>query len=252
MNEKKVKINQSVQKTFIIIETMHHYARAMPLLDLAEQTNLPKATLSRFLYTLMTLGYVKQDSETLFYSLTKKFLELTQTTDVNQQLIEKIRPTLLNLSSKLTEATSLSIRDQNELLYLDSVDSQERLLSITQKIGKRAPLYCTGAGKIFLAALSESQLEAYLSENVLQPLTPHTIIKKEALKKELKKIKQQQFALDQEECELGVFCIATPIINQQNQLIAAMSISVPTIRIHSQKVEEVVTYAQNEIKTLYL
>ena len=66
MNEKKVKANQSVQKTFLIIETLHDYARPISLLDLSLQTNLPKATLSRFLYTLMTLGYVEQNTETLF------------------------------------------------------------------------------------------------------------------------------------------------------------------------------------------
>lgn len=252
LNEKKVKINQSVQKTFLIIETLHAYARPISLLDLSLQTNLPKATLSRFLYTLMTLGYVEQDSETLFYTLTNKLRHLTQETDPNQRLIEQLHPLLFHLSTTLMEATSLSIRDNTQIVYLDSLDSQERLLTVTQKIGKRAPLYCTGAGKMFLAEISEQQLNDYLATTALVPLTQNTLTEPLALKKELKKIKEQQFALDQEECELGVFCIALPIRNQQNKLLATVSISLPTIRVSQKRIEEVLSYAQKEIQSIFV
>ncbi len=121
-----------------------------------------------------------------------------------------------------------------------------------RSIGKRAPLYCTGAGKMFLAEISEQQLNDYLATTALAPLTQITLTEPLALKKELKKIKEQQFALDQEECELGVFCIALPIRNQQNKLLATVSISLPTIRVSQKRIEEVLSYAQKEIQSIFV
>lgn len=249
-NEKKVKINQSVQKTFTIIETMHRYQRPISLLDLANLTQLPKATLSRFLYTLMTLGYVEQELDSLHYYLSDKFQTFTQAPDDHQKLVERMQPYLIQLASEIHEAVSLSINEQNELLYLDSVDSQERLLSITQQIGKRAPLYCTGAGKLFLAQLSNEQLKQYLKQTNLFSLTPHTIVEEETLKKELAQIRTQHFSLDQEECELGVFCVATPIKNQNGEVIATMSVSMPTIRVNPEKIKNVVAHSSKQVKAI--
>lgn len=117
-----------------------------------------------------------------------------------------------------------------------------------RSIGKRAPLYCTGAGKMFLAEISEQQLNDYLATTVLVPLTQNTLTEPLALKI----IKEQQFALDQEECELGVFCIALPIRNQQNKLRATISISLPTIRVSQKRIEEVLSYAQKEIQSIFV
>lgn len=250
INEKKVKINQSVQKTFAIIETMYRHQQPISLLDLANLTQLPKATLSRFLYTLMTLGYVDQESESLHYYLSDKFQAFAKAPDNHQNLVDLMQPYLFQLASEIHEAVSLSINDQNELLYLDSVDSQERLLSITQQIGKRAPLYCTGAGKLFLAQLPNEQLEQYLKQTNLFPLTPYTIIHEENLRDELEKIRMQQFSLDQEECELGVFCVATPVKNQKGEIIATMSVSMPTIRVNPEKIKNVVNHSKKQVEVI--
>ncbi|WP_207696345.1 hypothetical protein DOK67_0002931 [Enterococcus sp. DIV0212c] len=250
MNEKKVKLNQSVIKTFAIIESFTSARQEMSLVELAQKAELPKSTALRFLYTLMTLGYISQNPETQYYSLSNKFENISANLVSAESLIQFTQSTLYHLSSALAEATCLSVQAGNQLEYINSIDSQERILSITQKIGKKAPLYCTGAGKLFLSAFSDKELDDYLKTIELHSLTKNTITNKQKLLEELQQIKKQQYAVDNEECELGVFCIAIPIFNSANQIIAAISISIPTIRINAAKIKTVVNLAKQEVAAL--
>ncbi|WP_086313444.1 hypothetical protein A5821_000947 [Enterococcus sp. 7F3_DIV0205] len=250
MNEKKVKLNQSVIKTFTIIESFTSAKQEMSLVEIAQAVELPKSTILRFLYTLMTLGYIEQNRENQQYSLSKKFEVISANLISSENLIQLTQPVLYRLSSLLAEATCLSVRAGDQLEYINSIDSQERILSITQKIGKRAPLYCTGAGKLFLSTFPKEELERYFETVELQPFTPNTITDKQQLLTEIQQVKKQQFAVDNEECELGVFCIATPILNSANQTIAAISVSIPTIRISEEKIKTVLNLSKQEIATI--
>jgi len=98
-------------------------------------------------------------------------------------------------------------------------------------VGKRAPLHCTALGKLLLAYLTEEERRKILEQKALPPLTENTITDKRELEKELNKVREQGFALDREENEKNVCCVAAPIRNHQGRVIAALSISSPTFRI---------------------
>ena len=252
MEEKQLKTNHSVQKVFAIIEMMSAAEGQMTLNDISKQTNIPKATASRLLYTLMTLGYVQQNPKTADYSLSLKFKLLTNSTTINHDIISMVRPYMQQISSELNEATCLSLCDKQELVYLESIDSQDNLLNVTQKIGKRAPLYCTGAGKLYLSNMTEEELDHYLAQTKLVSLTNHTFAAEKELKKELVKVRKQGFSIDDEECELGVKCVAIPLMDHQQTIFATLSVSMPAIRANREKTKHTVEILKNTTRNFSL
>jgi len=115
-------------------------------------------------------------------------------------------------------------------MYLAKEESSQTIRMISY-VGKRAPLYCTALGKVLLAYIPEEERKKILGEKMLPRLTENTITDKRELEKELDKVKEQGFALDREENEKDVRCIAAPIRNYQGEVIAAISISSPIFRI---------------------
>lgn len=233
--EKQLKTNQSIEKSFLIIEIMANEQKSMKLQDISRRAHIPQATALRILYTLMRLGYVTQDDSSSQYSLTLKFSYIGSMVEKQLDLRALIRPFLIEIGRECGEAACLSILSSKELLYIDTVDSQDNILASVQRIGKRAPLYCTGAGKIYLADMSEQELSEYLLHQPLTQLTIHTITTQETLRKELAQIRQNGYAYDNEECELGLKCLALPVHNYSGKVIATISISGPISRFTAER-----------------
>lgn len=237
--EKKAKLNQSIQKSFLIIEVMSKNNKEMKLHEICKEAKIPEPTGLRILYTLEKLGYVYQNEDTLKYGLTFKFEIIAQSVRGQFDLRSIVRPYLLELSATLNEAVSLSIRNDHSLLYIDSIDSKDSIFSLAKRIGNHAPLYCTGAGKLYLASFTEEELELYLENNPLTKLTVHTLTTKNALKNELIEITKRGYSFDNEECDIGVKCVAVPILNADNKCIASISVSMSVPRITEEKLKRV-------------
>lgn len=237
MVEKQLKTNQSVEKAFSIIEIMAQEKRSMKLQEISKKAQLPQATTLRLLYTLMTLGYVTQDSVTSLYSLTLRFSYIGHRVESQLDIRSLIKPFLIEIARECGEAACLSILDSDELLYIDTVDSQDNILTAAQRIGKRAPLYCTGAGKIYLSHMPEKELNHYLNHHTLTQLTSHTITTEAELRSELNTIQKEGVAYDNEECELGVKCIAFPIYDYKGNIAATASVSGPINRMTSERLD---------------
>jgi DNA-binding IclR family transcriptional regulator len=154
------------------------------------------------------------------------------------------------MSKELGEATCLSICDNQELVYVESIDSQDNLLTVTQKIGKRAPLYCTGSGKLYLANMPADELQHYLDHTSLMPLTTQTKATKKELAAELALVKKQGYSIDDEECEIGVKCVAVPLLDKQRSVLATISVSMPTIRATEEMLQETITLLTHTVATL--
>lgn len=252
MEEKQMKVNHSLQKAFAIIEMMAEAGTELALNDIAKQTGLPKATALRLIYTLQTMGYIQQNSRTSAYSLSLKFQLLTNYTDIHREMVELIRPFMQTVSNQLAEATCLSLCDNQELVYIESIDSVDNLLNVTQKIGKRAPLYCTGAGKLYLSAMTDEELTHYLDTTTLEPLTEYTLTTKEALCRKINEIQQNGYSLDEEECEIGVKCVAVPICDKQGKIICTLSVSMPAIRATEEKLQQTIKALMTVTETIPL
>jgi IclR family transcriptional regulator, KDG regulon repressor len=237
MVRKRIKQNQSLGKAFRIIEAMSEAGGPQRLQDIAARVGQPASTVLRFLGTLAGLGYVGQDERSLHYFLTMKFARLGHQVGRQLDFREVVRPFLLELSREFKESSSLAVEQDMNVVYVDAVDGPDHMLQTLQRIGKIAPLHATGVGKVLLAEFPAGRLEELLRERGLPAITRNTIRSKKALLIELEKIRRQGFALDDEECESGVRCVAAGIRDHSGNIIAACSASGPAGRMTAQKLE---------------
>jgi DNA-binding IclR family transcriptional regulator len=128
------------------------------------------------------------------------------------------------------ETVHLALLDRAEVLYIERIEAQ-RSLTMGSKLGARNPIYCTALGKAILAYLPENEVDQILAASRMEARTRNTITNVLALKRELERIRDRGYAIDDEEIEDGVRCIAAPILNASNRAVAAVSVSGPSSRI---------------------
>ena len=219
-----------LDKTFSILEILLQQGSAMNMTEISKKLDLYPSTTHRILDTLKHWGYVEQDPKTQKYRLGLKLLELGMAKLHQISLVKEATPYLKELVKLCNETVHLGVREEGEVLYLAKEESSQTIRMISY-VGKRAPLHCTALGKVLLAHLSPEERKKTLEGKVLPHLTENTITDQKQLEKELSKVKEQGFALDREENEKDVRCIAAPIRNYQGKVIAAISISSPIFRI---------------------
>jgi DNA-binding IclR family transcriptional regulator len=183
---------------------------------------------------------VRQVSENKNYQLGFKLVELGNRLLDQLDLRGQARPFLIRLCKRIRETVHLVVLDQNEALYVDKVESDEKPggLQMVSRVGSRMPVHSSSVGKVFLAQLSDQELDRLIKKKGLKKRTKNTITDTEKLKHHLKVIRQKGFAVDDEENEKGIRCVGAPIFNRQGQVIAAISISGPTVRITKKIIQQ--------------
>ena len=219
-----------LNKTFSILEILLQHGSAMNMTEISKKIGLYPSTIHRILDTLKYWGYVEQNPNTQKYQLGLKLVELGMAKINQMDLVREAAPYLRELAKQCNETVHLGILEEGEVLYLAKEESTQTIRMISY-VGKRAPLHCTALGKVLLAHMSEEERKKILEDKELPRLTEKTITDKGELEKELNEIKKQDFALDREENEKNIRCIAAPIRNYQEKVIAAISISSPIFRI---------------------
>lgn len=235
--DKSAKTNQSIEKTFHIIDIMAGAQVSMRLQDIAKKADLPASTALRLLNTLQTLGYVNQDDSSLQYSLSLKFAKIGSMVSSKISIRELARPYLTELSHKCQEAACLGIEQDKDIVYIDVEHGPDNMLKIMQYIEKRAPMHCTGIGKLILSTYDENKLSEYIEEKGLLSFTPNTLVTKNALLQELQVVRRNGYAIDNQECELGTRCVAVDIKDYNNKIVAAISVSGPISRMTPERLE---------------
>lgn len=219
----------AVLRTINILETLSQ-CESSNLENLSKQTELPKATLLRFLSSLTNLGYIYRDSADR-YHLTLKMFSVGSRSLKYIDLVSTARPFAVELCKSLGETVHMGIPQDDYAVYVLKEESSYTL-RMYSRIGKIIPLYCTAIGKIFLADMKEEDLERYLERNQLKPYTAKSIRSEEALKEELDRVRKRGYAVDDEEHEEQVMCIACPIKDYEGKVIAAISVSWPVFRFN--------------------
>jgi len=241
---------QTVSKSFRILEILS-LNPWQGVSEIARSLSSQKSTVYRLLNTLKKEGYIIQDNGTEKYSLSLKLFSLGANMVNNLDVTKAAQPQIIKLSKASSETIHLCTIDNAQIIYLQKVESPHSLqVKMMSRIGQSTPFYCTGVGKVLLAYQSEEMIQTYLNTTDLRRFTDHTITGKNALKAELESVRTRGYAYDDEEHEIGVRCAAAPIFNQAGTIIAALSVSGPTVRIHDGKLIEIrnlVTAAANEI-----
>ena len=216
---------QSLARGLSVIRAFDADHPEMTLSEIARRTGLTRATSRRFLLTLVELGYVKTDGR--LFSLTAKILELGFSYLSSLSLPEIAQPHLEQLATSIHESTSASVLDGADIVYVARVPTR-RIMSVRINIGTRFPAFATSMGRVLLAGLTPAELDAHLTSLDFEGLTTHTITSRSALLHELARVREQGWAIIDQELEEGLRSIAVPIRHSAGTVIAAINVSTTT------------------------
>jgi IclR family acetate operon transcriptional repressor len=215
------KKNNLVWKCFSILRAFRHPNECLTSHELSRRTNLPKASCHRLVQTLEEVGAIVRGANGR-YRLGMLLSCLSQNVAVKELLREVGRPLLVDLSARLDMTIHLGMLENDMVYYLSKVATPTSFVTHTRS-GARLEAYCSGLGKVLLAALQEDELESFILEGELVALTPHTITDRSALRQELDKVRRQGFAVDDCEARIDTRCVAVPVRDLSGSVIAAIS-----------------------------
>jgi IclR family pca regulon transcriptional regulator len=213
---------QSFARGLAVIRAFDAQRPEQTLTDVAAATGLTRAGARRILLTLQTLGYV--ESEGRLFRLTPKILDLGFAYLTSMPFWNLAEPVMEELSAQVHESCSAAVLDRSEIVYVLRVPTH-KIMTINLSIGSRLPAYCTSMGRVLLAALDERTLDETLNASPFHAHTPRTVVDREELKKLIAQVRQQGWALVDQELEVGLISLSAPIRNRQGRVIAAMNIS---------------------------
>ncbi len=230
---------QSVVRSFQILNTMARSEEEIGAQQISTSVGLHISTVFRFLQTLAQTGAVEQNPDSGKYRLGLKLLAWGMQVLRQMDLRRDAAPLLRELNEKTRETVHMTVYDRDAAIYIEKIESPTPLRGFSE-IGKGAPLHCTGVGKVLMAALSEKELAELLKRYPLKHFTPNTITQVGGLKKELERIRVQGFALDNEEHEPGIRCVAAPVRNHTGKVVASISLAGRTTSITPARTPELI------------
>jgi IclR family transcriptional regulator, pca regulon regulatory protein len=219
---------QSLDRGLAVIRAFGPDREQLSLSEVAKATGLTRAAARRFLLTLVKLGYVRTDGRK--FSLRPRVLELGYAYLSGLALPEVAAPHLEELVAKLRESSSISVLDGHQIVYVARVPTK-RIMTVAISVGTRFPAYATSMGRVLLAALSEDDLDRYLSEVKLERLTARTVTSPDRLRTIVREVGRQGYAIVDQELEEGLRAVAAPIHGAPDVGTAAINVSAHASRV---------------------
>lgn len=235
MAEKTV---QTLDRALDILEVLARSEESLGVTEIGNRIGLHKSTVHRILQTLCYRGYVEKEKERERYHLGIKIVELG-IRFFNDLEIRKVAGDILSpLAKSLDEVVHMVLFDDGEIVYIDKRESSQ-LVSMHSKVGRRALMHCTAAGKAILSTMSEEDVRLILKTKGMPGFTHMTITDPDRLIEQLKEIRQKGYAMEAEENEVGVLCLGTPIFDYSGRAMAAISVSGPATRMKEKGTERI-------------
>jgi DNA-binding IclR family transcriptional regulator len=219
----------SLDKALTVLETIAQTGDTR-LSTLAESTGYPPATIHRILGSLVRRRYVRQDPATRKYMLSLKCLEIFSQVKDNLEIITAARPVMQKLMEKTGETVNLVCFEDMQAVYIDQISNTKSLLRMFTRVGARVPLHSSGVGKTFLSARPPAEALDYFRSAKKVRYTKNSLVREDEFLQDLEETRTRGYAVDREEFEDGVGCIAAAI-TQNGRVAGAMSISGPSSRL---------------------
>lgn len=224
---------QVLDRMMSLLDALAQSDEPVSLKKLAEITELHPSTAHRILNDMVACRLVERaDSGT--YRLGLKWLELGNLVKARLSVRDAAHLPMRALHKLTGQTVNLSVRQGDEIVYIDRAYSERSGMQVVRAIGGRAPLHLTSVGKLFLADDDVSKLKNYVAQSHLKGHTPNSISDLAELEKELEKVRAVGHARDDEELEIGVSCMAASILDDSGRLVAGLSLSAPTERIQEE------------------
>lgn len=221
---------QVIERIFALMEILADREDAMSLKEISEKSGLHSSTAHRILNDLV-LGRFVERPVAGNYRLGMRLLELGNLVKARLNVRDAALVPMRELHQMTQQPVNLSMRQGDEIIYVERAFSERSGMQVVRAIGGRAPLHLTSVGKLFLAFDDPQRLRTYATRTGLSGQTRNSITQLPALERELAKARQYGIARDNEELELGVRCMAAGIYDDQNKLVAGLSISSPADRL---------------------
>lgn len=234
--QRRVKRVGVLTKTFRILDALQASPTPLTLTAISGQTGINKSTALRFLAHMESERYVARDARG-GYTPGDKLQRPGARPPFEVNLRDAAQAPLRELWRTTQETVNLGVLDGQEVVYLDCLESPHSF-RLVANAGTRAVAYRTGLGKAILAFLPAGRRKAIVDSLVFQAFTPKTITSAERFRSELEKVRERGYAIDDEESVVGVRCLAAPILNAEQEAIAAVSISGPTARMTNERLPE--------------
>ena len=221
---------QVLERMFTLIDVLASREEAISLKEISEKTGLHPSTTHRILNDL-TIGRFVDRPESGSYRLGMRLLELGNLVKARLSVRDAALAPMRNLHKLIQQPVNLSMRQGDEIVYVERAYSERSGMQVVRAIGGRAPLHLTSTGKLFLALDDPQRVRAYATRTGLAGHTRNSITQLPILERELAKARQYGIARDNEELELGVRCMAAGVYDDQSKLVAGLSISAPADRL---------------------
>jgi len=221
---------QVIERMFALIDVLASREEAISLKEISERTGLHPSTTHRILNDLAVGRFVDRP-ESGSYRLGMRLLELGNLVKGRLNVRDVAFQPMRELHKLIQQPVNLSVRQGDEIVYIERAFSERSGMQVVRAIGGRAPLHLTSVGKLFLANDDAQRVRAYATRTGLSGQTRNSITQLQVLERELSRVRQNGVAHDNEELELGVRCMATGIYDDQGKLVAGLSISAPADRL---------------------
>lgn len=231
----------SVARALAVLEFLDTSQRGWNISELSRKLDVPKSTMHLILLTLERLGYVSREPGSRDYTLSVKVCELGRSLMRNVMLPDIALPHLEDLVRQVRLTAHLAILEHDQAIYVQKVDCPG-LIKFDTYVGKRTNLHCTAVGKVLLAHSPENKSQHILEREPFARYTRHTITSAVLLRKELIKVRQRGYAVDDEEEELEVRCIAVPVFRPTGEFVAALGVTGTVGQVRTDMIEGLATH----------
>ena len=240
-----------LHKAFRLLDLFSDEDEELSTPEITERLGYTQTTVFRIIANLEEAGYLEKNRETGKYRLGMKLYFLGSLVKPYRFMQNAARPLLHKLAQQTGETVHLAVLHKYQVLYLDKIESKRTVRVVVSQVGHKLPAHCSGVGKALLANLPTEEVKKAVEETGLPGFTEHTITTWNQLKLELEKTRERGFALDNEEIELGLNCVAAPVF-AEGHAVAALSVSVPKERFAqaSGELSKLVMQTANELSAV--
>ncbi len=224
----------SLARGLLVLRAFTEDRPGQSISQISRKTGISRAAVRRCLYTLEKLGYVAAHGSR--FQLRPKALALGYAYISSTAFAELAQPVLDQVRDELHESCSMGVLDSNEVYYVARAEAK-RIMSIALRVGSRLPAYCTSMGRAMLAYLPGPQVEAYLAQAALKPLTGRTVTTRRALLQRLESVRTTGYAIVDQELEEDLRSIAVPVFDHSGRVIAALNVGTQATRVPAEALE---------------
>jgi DNA-binding IclR family transcriptional regulator len=221
-------------RLFALLEVVASKDQFFSLQSLSEETNIPKPTLHRMLQQLESAGLLERNGDNRQYGTGVRLRKLAENLLLNDTFYGARHSVLRSLVNEVGESCNLTALSGSEVMYLDRVETPAPLRFYLHS-GSRVPVHCSASGKVFLAGMTPAQRQRLLAHAPLEAFTPKTVTNLDALEEEIKQVKRQGFALDNEEFLPGLLCVAVLVPSASGRSNLCVAVQAPVMRLTPDK-----------------